>query len=139
MIMRPNTGDRGVSPTGETNGKTGRIMILDDHAVFRQALAVMLEYRDGFEVYADIASPEEARAALEGLNGKLDLAIVDLDLPDGGAEEFIRELTGRVSGATVLGLTASRDRVAGIRGISEVLNTWMCADDILTAARQLVG
>jgi DNA-binding NarL/FixJ family response regulator len=91
--MRPtNTEDRGASPTGEKNGKTGRIMILDDHAVFRQALAVMLEYRAGFEVYADIASPEEASAALEGLNGGLDLAVVDLDLPDGGAEEFIREL-----------------------------------------------
>lgn len=137
--MRPNTGDRGASPTGEINGKTGRIMILDDHAVFRQALAVMLEYRAGFEVYADIASPDEASAALEGLNGGLDLAVVDLDLPDGGAKEFIRELGERVSGVTVLGLTASRDNVAGKWGTSEVLTTGVCVDDILAAARQLVG
>jgi DNA-binding NarL/FixJ family response regulator len=137
--MRPNTGDRGVPPTGEINGKTGRIMILDDHVVFRQALAVMLEHRAGFEVYADIASPEEASAALEGLNGRLDLAVVDLDLPDGGAEEFIRELGERASGATVLGLTAGRDHAARKWGTSEVLTTGVCVDDILAAARQLVG
>ena len=137
--MRSNTEDRGVYPTGEINGKAGRIMILDDHAVFRQALAVMLEYRAGFEVYADISSPEEATAALEGLNGGLDLVVVDLDLPDGGAEEFIRELDERVSGVTVLGLTASRDNVGGTWGTSEVLTTGVCVDDILAAARQLVG
>jgi DNA-binding NarL/FixJ family response regulator len=137
--MRPNTGDRGDSPAGEKNGKPGRIVILDDHTVFRQALAIMLEYRAGFEVYADVASPEEAKTALEGLDGGLDLAVVDLDLPGGGAERFIRELDERTSGVTVLGLTANRDSVAGIRGTSEVLTTGTRVDEILAAARQLVG
>ena len=139
MIMRPNTGDWEDSPVGEKNGKTGRIVILDDHAVFRQALAIMLEYRAGFEVYADVASPEEAKTALEGLDGGLDLAVVDLDLPGGGAEEFIRELGERMSGVTVLGLTANRDSVAGMRGTSQVLTTGTRVDEILAAARQLVG
>lgn len=139
MIMRPNTGDRGSSPTSEINGKIGRIMILDDHDVFRQALAVILEYRLGFEVCADFASSEEARTIFENPNGGLDLAIVDLDLPDGSAQEFIRELGERMSGATVLGLTANRDRVAEMRGTSEVLTTGSHVDEILLAARQLVG
>lgn len=137
-MMRPNTRGSEGSPRGERD-KTGRIVILDDHAVFRQALAVMLEHGADFEVYADIASPEEARAFLDGLNGGLDLAIVNLDLPDGSAEEFIRELGVRMSGAAVLGLTADRARVAKIPGTSEVLTTGACVDEILAAARQLVG
>ena len=137
--MRPNTGDRGDSPAGEKNGKLGRIVILDDHTVFRQALAIVLEYWAGFEVYADVASPEEAKVALEGLDGGLDLAVVDLDLPGGGAERFIRELGERMSGVTVLGLTTNRDSVAGILGTSEVLTTGARVDEILAAARQLVG
>lgn len=139
MIMRPNTGDRGDAPASERNGKPGRVVILDDHTVFRQALAIVLECRAGFEVYADFASPEEAKTALEGLDGGLDLAVVDLDLPGGGAEEFIRELGERMPGVTVLGLTANRHRVAGMRGTSEVLTTGTRVDEILAAARQLVG
>ena len=138
-MMQPNTRNREGSPSGERNAKAGRIVILDDHAVFRQALAVTLEHAAGFEVCADIDSPEAARTFFEGLDVGLDLAIVDLDLPDGSAEELIREIGKSTSGVAVLGLTANRDRVGRIRGTSKVLTTAASVDEIIAAAVQLVG
>src|SRR3712207_6625714 len=128
-MMRPNTRGGEAFPSGDRNTKAGRVVILDDHAAFRQALAVTLEHAAGFEVCADIDSLEAARTFFEGLDGGLDLAIVDLDLPDGSAEEFIQELGMRSSGVAVLGLTANRDRVGRIQGTSEVLTLAACVDE----------
>lgn len=127
------------SPTGERNGKTGRIMLVDDHVVFRQALAVLLEQRAGLRVYAEAATLAEARSAIGVLNGDLDLAIVDLDMADGNAAELIRELRAKPSGTSVLALTASCDRLPEGRCAAEVLTTAASLDEILAAARQLAG
>ena len=68
------------------------------------------------------------------LNRRMDLAVVDLDLPDG--EELTRELDEGASGTSVLGLTAGHERVVGARGT--VLNTGASVGEILAAARRLV-
>ncbi len=56
-----------------------RVLLVDDHATFREPLAFMLNREPEFEVVAQVGSLAEARRALEGI----DLAVVDLDLPDG--------------------------------------------------------
>ena len=130
MINWPNTEER----ENTQDVKTGRIIVVDDHAVFRQALAVLLEQQAGFDVYAEAAFLPEARSILRNLSGKLDLAVVDLDLPDG--EELIRELNEGGSGTSVLGLTSGRERAVGAWGA--VLSTEASVDEILAAARRLV-
>ena len=130
-------GDRENPWTGGKNGEKGRVMVVDDHAAFRQAISVVLEKRAGFEVCAQAASPAEAVRALEALGGRLDLAVVDLDLPGPGAEALVRELREGPSGAAVLGLTAERGGV--FAGTAGVLCTGDSVEEILSAARQLVG
>lgn len=113
-------------------------MIVDDHAAFRQALAVLMERWVGFEVCVEVASTTEALRGLKALEGGLDLAIVDLDLSEPGTEGLIRELREGASGATaVLGLTTGRG--ATLAGTSGVLGMDVPAEEILVAARQLVG
>lgn len=131
MISWPNTGEKEGSP----NGGAGRIIIVHDHVLFRQALAVVLERRAGFDVYAEAATPSEARSLLRTLDDAPDLAVVDLDLRDG--DELVRELGGGSSGTSVLGLTSGdKCAAAGTRGV--VLTTDASVDEILTAARRLV-
>ena len=139
MIIWSNTGDRESFWPREDNGKNGRIMLVFGHTLFRQALAVMLEHRAGFHICAEVASSVEARMALGDVEGGLDLAVVDLDLRDGGAGGLIREMAEGPSGTTVLGMTASRDRAAEMPGTTLVLTTDASVEEILTAARQLVG
>ena len=56
-----------------------RVLLVDDHAPFREMLAFVFEREPEFEVVGQAGSLAEARLMLEGV----DLAVVDLDLPDG--------------------------------------------------------
>jgi DNA-binding NarL/FixJ family response regulator len=71
-----------------------RVMLVEDHAPFRQALAFVLQSEQGLEVVAQAGSLAEARRVLDGggLGGRLDVALIDLVLPDGDGTDLIAEL-----------------------------------------------
>jgi DNA-binding NarL/FixJ family response regulator len=71
-----------------------KVMLVEDHAPFRQALAFVLQRKQELEVVAQAGSLAEARRALEGggLGGRLDVALIDLVLPDGDGTDLIAEL-----------------------------------------------
>ena len=60
-----------------------QIMIVDDHDTFREPLAFMLERQPDLTVVAQSRSLSEATEVLENEKPALDVAIVDLELPDG--------------------------------------------------------
>jgi DNA-binding NarL/FixJ family response regulator len=67
-----------------------KVMLVEDHRAFRQAFARVLEGEQGLEVVSQAGSLAEARQALdEGLGGRLDVALIDLVLPDGDGTELI--------------------------------------------------
>lgn len=80
-----------------------RILLVEDHAVFRQALALAFSLEPNLTVVADAGSLAEARQRLEGI----DVAILDLDLPDGSGASLIPELHAVNRATEVLILTAS--------------------------------
>lgn len=68
-----------------------RIVLVDDHTLFRTGLAGLLSQRDGFEVVADYGSGEEFLAALESL--EVDVVFMDISMPGiDGAETTRRAL-----------------------------------------------
>ncbi len=58
-----------------------RVLLVEDHAAFREALAFLLNREPDLEVAAQAGSLAEARKALP--QGGFDVAVVDLGLPDG--------------------------------------------------------
>jgi DNA-binding NarL/FixJ family response regulator len=85
-----------------------RVMLVEDHAAFRQALARLLAYELDLEMVAQAGSLAEAREALEGgLEGRLDVAMLDLALPDGDGRELIGELRRTNPGISIVVLSAS--------------------------------
>ncbi len=84
-----------------------RILLMEDHAVFRQALALALNLESNMTVVAQASSLAEARQRLDGV----DLAILDLNLPDGHGETLISELHAVNRGAEALVLTASVEQL----------------------------
>jgi two-component system nitrate/nitrite response regulator NarL len=88
--------------------RTIRIMLVEDHVAFRETLAFLLTHQSDIEVVAQAGSLAEAREALDGrLGGSLDVAVVDLSLPDGDGSELIGELRQTNSGISVVVLSAA--------------------------------
>ena len=116
-----------------------RILLVDDHASFRQPLAFMMEQEPDFTVVAQAGTLAEARRSLEGV----DVAVVDLDLPDGNGVDLVRELRRANPHGMVLILSGSTDRLQFARaveaGASGVLNKSSGISEIIAAVRRLGG
>src|SRR5215211_7682097 len=84
--------------------RTARVMLVEDHIAFRQSLALLLSRELDLEVVAQAGSLAEAR---ELLDTPLDLAVLDLSLPDGDGRELIGELKRADAGISVLILSVS--------------------------------
>ena len=82
-----------------------RLLLVEDHASFRQALKFLLNLRPDMRVVAECGSLAGCRA-LEGL-GSVDVALLDLMLPDGDGTELIVVLRRANPGVKVLVLSAS--------------------------------
>ena len=83
-----------------------RLLLVEDHAAFRGALALLLDLRPGMRVVAECGSIAGCRA-LGGLLGTVDVALLDLMLPDGDGTGLIALLRGANPSIRVLILTAS--------------------------------
>ena len=93
-----------------------RLLLVEDHAAFRAALALVLDLRPGMRVVAQCGSLAGCRA-LGDLLGTVDVALLDLMLPDGDGTELVAVLREANPSAKVLILTASiepglRERMA---------------------------
>ena len=122
-----------------------RVMLVDDHASFRQPLAFMLEREPDLKVVAQAGSLAQARKLLEDeaeLGVVVDVAMVDLELPDGSGVDFISELYEIRPKTLALVLSAySDDRVLLARaieaGASGVMHKSSALEDIVEAVHRL--
>ena len=80
-------------------------MLVEDRLSFRQSLALLLSREPDLEVVAQAGSLAEARGAL--LDGRLDVAVLDLVLPDGDGRELFDELRRRNPDVSVVVLSAA--------------------------------
>jgi DNA-binding NarL/FixJ family response regulator len=116
-----------------------RVLLLDDHASFRELLALRLAREPDIAVVMEASSLAEGHQAVGQV--EVDVALVDLDLPDGSGVDLIRELrTVNPQAQTVL-LTASGDRhlhaEAVAAGASGILNKTVGSAEIIGAIRRL--
>ena len=120
-----------------------RIMVVDDHDTFRDPLAFMLEREPDLEVVARPRSLSEAREVLEDAGLAVDVAIVDLNLPDGSGTALIRELASSRPRAMALVLSASTDQehLAGAieAGAAGVMHKSAPMSDLVEAVRRLAA
>jgi DNA-binding NarL/FixJ family response regulator len=117
--------------------------LLEDHDTFRQALADLLEREPDIEVIGQAGSLQEARdIALEMLD-QIDVATVDLLLPDGTGTDFIREAHRTRPELPVLVVTVVREKEvhdwALAMGATEVMTKDVTPEEIVAAVRRLGG
>jgi two-component system nitrate/nitrite response regulator NarL len=117
-----------------------RVILVDDHAALREPLAYMLGLEPDIVVVGQADSLEGARSLLDE-TGEVDVAIVDLDLPDGSGIDFIGDLRVARPRAMVLILTAfsrSEQLAEAIEaGASGIAHKSTRPQDVVEAVRRL--
>ena len=116
-----------------------RVLLVDDHLSFREAMAIVFGLQPDITVVAQAGSLAEARGVL----ADVDLAIVDLGLPDGSGLDLIGELRAVNPQSVVLVLTASSDRTQFARaveaGAAGVLHKSTPLHELVGAVRRLTA
>ena len=125
--------------SGELKERRTRVMIVEDHADFRDLMEILLDRQPDIELLAQAGSLVEARA--QAARFELDVAVLDLGLPDGNGADLIADLRRASNEVRVLILSASLDP-AGIEkarsaGADEILDKLTPVDEILATVRRL--
>jgi DNA-binding NarL/FixJ family response regulator len=122
-----------------------KVMLVEDHATFRYVLTMLLSADPELEVVAQAGSLLEAKETLGGgdldggdLEGGLDVAVLDLALPDGDGREIIGELRRSSPGIRIMVLSATvwASDVEEIRGagvdivFDKVRSYWTIAQEV---------
>lgn len=117
-----------------------KVLIADDHALFRDGLSLRLEKIEPKSVIFQAANFTQALKILDD-EKKIDLVILDLDMPDMNWEEGLAELRQKANGARYVIVSASEDP----RNIRKSLEQGVCGyipkrsePKILTSALQLI-
>jgi len=87
--------------------QTIRVLLVDDHLSFRQPLAFMLMREPDITIIGQAGTVAEARPLLS----QADIALIDLDLPDGEGVDLIQDLHAVNPQAVALVLTGSTSDV----------------------------
>ena len=125
--------------TVDPEARRTRVMIVEDHADFRDLMEVLLDSQPDIELLAKAGSLVEARA--QAARFELDVAVLDLGLPDGNGADLIADLRRASNEVRVLVLSASLDpaRIEKARsaGADEILDKLTPVDEILATVRRL--
>lgn len=152
----PGEADCGECPTGlASNGDAGasppraavdappervtRVVVADDHAIFRDGLISLLGHEPGIRVVGAAADGEEAVAIVRGV--KPDLLIVDVSMPKLNGLEVTRILAAEFPGLKIVGLSMHEreDMARAMRsaGAAAYLTKGGASENLLRVLRQL--
>jgi DNA-binding NarL/FixJ family response regulator len=115
-----------------------RVLLVEHNLLFRDGLALLLEWRTGLNsIFA--RSLAEAQDVLEEANQMPACVIVDLDLPDGEGTELLKELNGLPTLALIRSPNRERRGEAKGLGANQVLLTTEAPEKIVAAVERLIG
>jgi DNA-binding NarL/FixJ family response regulator len=97
-----------------------RIVIADDHRIFRAGLRSLLAAEPGFEVVGEAADGAEVAALVEQL--RPDILLLDVAMPRMPGLEVLRALDDRGTLVRTIVLTAAIDRTAFVKALQ--LGAW---------------
>ncbi len=87
--------------------QTTKILLVDDHAILREGLRLLLE-KAGLNVVGEAADGREAIANAREM--KADLVVMDIAMPDLNGIDATRKLIGELPGTKVVALSMNSDR-----------------------------
>ncbi|GAA2162597.1 two-component system NarL family response regulator [Humibacillus xanthopallidus] len=103
-----------------------RVLIVDDHALYRRGLLTVLEVEDGIEVVGEAADGIEAVDQAE--ETLPDVIVMDVSMPKRGGIDACRVIKQRVPSARILMLTSSDDEANLFEAVRAGANGYLLKD-----------
>lgn len=121
-----------------SNGKT-RIVLADDHPVFRDSVRQLLAFEKDLEVVAEAKDGEEVIAVLE--THRPDILLLDLSMPGLDGQNTLRRLRNAGIDTKIIVVTASEDEQQHIQaigyGASAVVLKHMATERLTSSIRRV--
>jgi two-component system nitrate/nitrite response regulator NarL len=118
-----------------------RILLVDDHAMFRDGLARMLDKEGDFTVVGQVGSATEGLAVLP--ESSPDVVLLDVDLGAERALDFVKGARGIGFGGQILVVTAGMSDQEAIQlvqaGVSGILHKHHSTDVLCSAIRKIAS
>jgi DNA-binding NarL/FixJ family response regulator len=105
-----------------------RVLCVDDHAVVREGIALVIELHEDIEVVGTASTGEEAVGAFTRLQP--DITLLDLELPGMGGINAIREIKKIDRSARIIVLTIHRDAENVFNALDAGATTYLLKDTI---------
>lgn len=122
-------------------GGPARVLVVDDHPVVRQGLALLINHEPDLVVCGEAATAAEALKAVA--DTRPDVAIVDLSLKGTSGLDLIKDIKVRHPGLPVLVLSMSDENVYAERALRAGARGYMMKEEatekVLTALRRVLG
>lgn len=117
-----------------------RILIVEDHAFFSDALRLLLrQHLPGGATFRHAPTVAEGYRLVREKD-PFDLAVVDLMLPDGDGAEVVRAVKGRWPGTPVAVLSLARDfSAAREAGADEAINKLESLENVIPKLARLAS
>ena len=116
-----------------------RILMVDDHSLFRESLGRLLETESGFRVVGQCTNAQEAIAAFSATEA--DVVLLDYDLGNELGSDLLAELKKRQNHAKVLVVTAGMSDAATLlimeAGASGIFLKHNSLDQLLSAIHRV--
>jgi DNA-binding NarL/FixJ family response regulator len=118
-----------------------RLLIADDHLLFRQGLRRLLADEADFEIVAEAASCTDAVEAVRQHKQAINVAILDLSMPGSGWADMIRQMKAISPQVCILVLTMHSEEAVVLAALKAGANGYMtkedAADEVVTVIHKL--
>ena len=118
-----------------------RVLLVDDHAMLREGLSMLVDSQSDMEVVGQAGSGPEAVSSARALQPHI--AVIDVSMPEGGGADATSEIVRTCPGTRVLALTRHADQATLRRmlaaGASGYVVKRAAAQALIGAMRAVLG
>ncbi|HEX8295032.1 MAG TPA: response regulator transcription factor [Chthoniobacteraceae bacterium] len=104
-----------------------RVLIVDDHALFRRGLVSLVEADPGFTVCGEVANADHALAAVREMQP--DLAIVDVSLAGADGIELVKSMKEERPAMQILVLSMHEESIFALRALGAGARAYIIKQD----------
>lgn len=134
-------GRGGESAEQPLSGPKLSVVLVDDHAVIRQGIALLLNEEPDLEVVGEADSGESALSLVDEL--RPDVVVMDLTMPGMSGDEATRQILARAPQTRVIGLSMHSEREAKERMMEAGAHAYLPkagpSNDLIAAIREAAG